>query len=126
MLPLAELRNNKRLRIGLALIVGIVWLYWLMGLHDQRVPLLDQYKRASAQVARLQIQQKETQWPDRAREAQFALDAAQARIWHSSSPGLAQAELQDWLNAQLQDLNAGRPIVKVGDSDNVGKADERR
>ncbi|WP_155837536.1 hypothetical protein [Herminiimonas sp. CN] len=122
MLPLAELRQNNRLRIGLALIVGIIWLYWLMDLRDQHTQLLDQYKQAGTQVARLQAQQKQTQWLDRAEQAQFALDAAQARIWHSSSLGLAQAELQDWLNAQLQELKAVRPTVKVGDSENSAKA----
>lgn len=121
---LAELRHNKRLRIGLALIIGIIWLYWLLDMRDQHDQLLDQYKQAGTQVARLQAQQKQTQWLDRAEQAQFALDAAQARIWHSASLGLAQAELQDWLNAQLQELKAVRPTVKVGDPDNSAKANE--
>lgn len=114
---ISELRANSRLRIGLALIISIVWLYGLLDLRDNNAALVDQYKQTALQLARFGGQQKQTQWPARADEAKEALSLAESRLWHNSTLGLAQAEMQDWLSQQLNQAKAVRYAVKVAESD---------
>jgi len=113
-----ELRSNYRLRVGLALIIGIVWLSWLLDLRDQNSVLFDQYKQTASQVARYSVQQKQTQWLTHEREAKAALAVAEERIWQNSSLGLTQAEMQDWLSQQLQQAKAAKYLVKISESEN--------
>lgn len=113
---LGELKHNYRLRIGLALIAGIVWLSLLLDLRDLNSALIDQYRKTAAQLARVDTQQKQTQWITRAQEAKDALAGAESRVWQNPTLGLTQAEMRDWLLRQLQQAKAERYTVKVSES----------
>jgi len=118
---LSQLRSNYRLRIGLALIISIIWLSWLLDLRDQGSILMDQYKQAASQLARFTAQQKQTVWLTREQDAKDALAAAEAQTWQNPSLGLTQAEMQDWLSKQLQQANAAKYSVKVSESEGASK-----
>lgn len=128
---LNELRSNYRLRIGLALIVGIVWLSLLLDLREQNSAQIDQYRQTASQLARFDSQQKQTQWVTRAQEATGALTKAESRLWQNPTLGMTQAEMRDWLLQQLQQAKATRFAVKVsesgderGENKNNGKSDD--
>ena len=112
-----DLRTSRRLRIGLALIVAILWFYALLDGRDRNASAREQYALVAAQLPRLNDQQKQTQWLSRAKEGAQALARAEQGLWHNSSPGLAQAELQDWLSQQLTQSKAANFNVKVAESD---------
>lgn len=117
---LNELRSNYRLRIGLTLIVGIVWLSLLLDLNEQNRAKFDQYRQTASQLARFDSQQKQTQWVARAQEATDALTKAESRVWQNPTLGVTQAEMRDWLVQQLQQAKAARFAVKVSESGSEG------
>jgi hypothetical protein len=111
-----QLRSNYRLRIGLTLIIGIVWLSLLLDLRDQNDALIDKYRQTASQLARLNAQQKQTQWITRAEDVKNALGSAEMRLWQDPSLGRTQAEMRDWLLQQLLQSKAVRYAVKVAES----------
>lgn len=113
----SDLRSNGRLRVGLALIVAIVWLYELLDLQDRNAIVLDQYKQTALQLARFGGQQNQKQWSARADSARAALSIAESGLWHNATLGLAQAETQDWLTQQLHSVKAVSYLVKVAESE---------
>lgn len=124
---IAELRSNSRLRIGLALIVGIIWLSLLLDLREQNNGLIDRYKQTVAQLGRFNTQQKQTQWVMRAQDAKDVLAAVERRLWQNPTLGLTQAEMHDWLMQQLLQAKAAQYTVKVSESggDKGGKKDSK-
>ena len=50
----AELGASRRLRVGLALIVAVLWLYGVLLLRDARDERTRGFRQASVQLARLQ------------------------------------------------------------------------
>ncbi len=113
---LNELRANQRLRVGLALIISILALYGLLEWRDFVNAQKDGYKHLALQASRLDSQRSQAQWPQRATEAGVALKEAEASLWRQASLSLAQAELQDWLYAQLRQADAKRYSVKIVDA----------
>jgi|GEM_PF-5072664 len=113
---IVALRSNPRLRIGLVLIVGIIWLSLLLDLRDQNTALLDRYKQTAAQLSRFSAQQKQTQWMTRAQDAKDVLAVVEQRLWQNPTLGLTQAEMRDWLMQQLLQAKAAQYTVKVSES----------
>ena len=97
-----EWNENASVRTGVLLIVGILWLYGLLVWHEalgERDRALDQKAR---QLARMEAQAAETQWPDRLKEAEGRLLRFESSVKVVDSLGQAQADLQDWLNEQAR------------------------
>ncbi len=97
-----EWNENASVRTGVLLIVGILWLYGLLVWHDtlgERDRALEQKAR---QLARVEAQAAETQWPDRLKEAEGRLLRFESSVKVVDSLGQAQADLQDWLNEQAR------------------------
>ena len=113
---IVQLRSNYRLRVGLALILGIVWLSLLLDLHDQNGALQDRYRQVASQLARVDSQQKQTQWLTRAQEAKDALAGVEARLWQNPTVGLTQAQLRDSL---LQQLLQAKAVHSAGTTQHV-------
>lgn len=108
----SELRANRRLQVGLALIVMLVlaWL-WLV-LADGRAALVRERLATEERIERMQLVAGQDFWPRRAAEAVALNDALAAEIPQAGSPGLAQAAFQSWLGRQLESL-AGQPQVAM-------------
>jgi len=114
---LEELRVNLRLRLGLVAIMAILIIYGLLEWRDHLASATTDYRRLLNQVARLGQQKQPEQWQKRAVEARQALAEARAQLWHNASSGLAQAQVQDWLNGVLRQADAKAYVVRVSEPD---------
>jgi hypothetical protein len=98
---LQELRDNPRLRAGLALIVGLVWLLGLLELLDLRDAAEKERARVADELVRLHAIGAERQWPALRDQARQRLADFRALAWREESEGRIQATMQDWLREQL-------------------------
>jgi hypothetical protein len=99
---LAEIKASPRLRIGLALVFSVLWANGLLSLRDLLADAAKRHGQLTAQITRMRQYAKQTDWPERAKEAQMVITAQEVRLWHSGTPGLAQAAFQDWLVQNLK------------------------
>lgn len=112
---LEELRSNQRLRIGVVAILVILLAYGLLEWRDRQAVAVADYTRLLNQVARLGANMQPAQWQQRASEARGALDQARSQLWRNQSIGLAQAQVQDWLNGLLRQAGAKALSVRVSE-----------
>ena len=110
---LNDLRNNLRLRLWLALIVGALGLYGILLLKDALHNAVQQQQAAAQSVGRLQAQLAQTEWLERLPAANILAVQLEGRLWQAPTAGLAQAALQDWLNASLVQSKATKPLITV-------------
>lgn len=119
----AELKASVRLRIGLALVVSVLWLNGLLSLREQVDEAVKRHGQLAGQLNRTRQYAAQTDWPERAKQAQMAQVELEGRLWRSGTPGLAQAAFQDWLDENLGKAGVTRQeIVLIQDGAN--KADE--
>ena len=110
---LSQLRANPRLRWGIALIVGIFWLYGVLVLREQVQEQTQQYRSASLALARLQAQRAQTDWPARLAPAKVMAVQLESKLWQAPTAGLAQAAFQDWINLNIVKAGVANPQVSV-------------
>lgn len=109
----AELGASRRLRLGLALIVAVLWLYGVLLLRDARDERTRGFRQASVQLARLQEAAGQTEWPQRLEEAKILQAALESGLWRGDSLGLSRAALQDWLAQQMKQAQVPRPLITL-------------
>ena len=90
---------NPRLRLGVLVVIGILWLYGLLVASDNTARSRDGHVAVTAEIGRLQPSASDREWPARAERAQQQLIALQAMRWAGNDVGVIEAELQDWLRA---------------------------
>lgn len=107
----AQWRANPRLRIGVAAIIGTLWLWALLVCMDEAKLMRGQVASLQAEVDQLQPLVSQVQWRGRTQEARSLLDAARELQWVANSVGAGEAKLQD----VLRDLcsKAGLSIVDL-------------
>jgi len=110
---LSQLRDNPRLRWGVALIIGIFWLYGILLLRDNLQQQTQQHRATAQSVTRLQAQLAQPQWPTRVTPAKVMAVQLEGKLWQAATPGLAQAALQDWLNASMAKAGISKPQISV-------------
>ena len=110
---LRQLRDNRRLRWGIAVIVGMGWLYGILVLRDEVADQTLRYRSATQAVARLQAQLAQPEWTDRAAAARALAVQLEGRLWQAPTPGLAQSAYQDWVSATLIKAGFTNPQVTV-------------
>lgn len=108
-----QLGTNSRLRLGLALIVGILWLYGVLELRDRLDAAASAYRAAAHKAARSQAAGNEKKWPERADQASILRSQLEGRLWRAATVGLAQASFQDWLNSAAQQAQLPRPSLST-------------
>jgi hypothetical protein len=113
----ASFRASPRLRLGVALIVLIFGASVLLDWHDALDREASALRQKSNQVARMQRQEGQQQWADRAAEAARALEAVRAELWRDTSTGRAQAQVQDWLSMLLRRVDAKGVSIRVAEGD---------
>jgi hypothetical protein len=118
--PLAEFRNNPRLRLGIWLIAAIMAVYGALWLDDQRALADGEYAEAVERLARLQGIVEEPEWPQRALAGRSLLLQAESLLWGANSKGLAQAIFQTWLDNQVGALKMENVRVKVEEAQETG------
>jgi hypothetical protein len=121
---IADLQTNPRLRLWLALIAASIGLYGLLTLRDSLQSAAQTNSQTARAVGRLQAQLKQTEWPQRLLPAQALAMQLESRLWQAPTAGLAQAGLQDWLNAALTQAKVTRPQVTVTVIDEITSAND--
>jgi hypothetical protein len=110
---LTQLRTTPRLRWGVALIIGTLWLYAVLLLHDNLQQQTQQHRSANLALVRLQSRLTQTEWLTRVTPAQALAVQLEGKLWKAATAGLAQAAFQDALSAALLKAAATRPQVSV-------------
>lgn len=110
---LNELRNNPRLRWGIALIVGIFWLYAILLLRETLQEQTQQHHATTQSIARLRAQLAQPEWTARAISAKIMAVQLEGRLWQAPTSGLAQAAFQDRLNAAMVKAGVTRSQITV-------------
>ncbi len=115
-----QVRENPRLRLGLYAVGIILLWYVILALGSQARAVHTQYFSAAEQYAGVLRVASQKQWPQRERRARVSLVHWQSLLWQANSPGLAQAEFQQWLIGLVPKSGAGsgiraetRPAVAV-------------
>jgi hypothetical protein len=109
----AEFRTNLRLRLLLAGVAAIVWLYAVLNLRDLAIAKNLQFIGFERQIAKTKLQTTEADWPQRLQEIKLMQVELEGRLWQNSTQGLAQAAFQDWLNQAAIKATLGRPAVTM-------------
>ena len=109
----AEWRANRRLRLVVLLIVLVAGVQLALVASERRAPAIEEYRRDTELVQRLQEASTESAWPARAEEAELRLVEQQQEIPEVANTGLAQAELQAWLAEKAQGAGLGEAGVRV-------------
>jgi hypothetical protein len=110
---LSQLRDNPRLRWGLALIVGMAWLYGALVLRDEVADAEQRHRSATQSISRLQTQLAQPEWVGRAVSARAMAVQLEGKLWQAPTPGLAQSAYQDWLAASFIKSGIGNPQIIV-------------
>jgi len=110
---LDHLASQPRLRWGLWLILGIIWLNLDLSLRDQVKARTATFQQTERNLARTQNQATQSEWLERAETARLAKVALEETLWKAGTQGLAQAEFQDWLNRQFTSAGIPRPNIHV-------------
>lgn len=117
---LNQLRNNPRLRWGVALIVGIIWLYGILLLRETLQEQEQQHRATAQSISRLRLQLTQPEWIARVAPARDMAMQLEGRLWQAPTSGLAQAAFQDWLNAAMVKVAVTRPQIIVTVLDEAG------
>lgn len=124
-----QFRENRRLRIGVWLILGILWLYGVLELQDYAVERQKAAEAAARRLARAEAQAREREWPERAEKTRRARVQYEAKLWSGDSPGVALATVQDWLVNSMASQGLARPQITVtlaDDGGDAGKAGQKQ
>ena len=94
-----QLASNARLRLGLGVVVFILWLYAMLAAQDATVAFSGEAAQLAARVESSHALAKQTVWPERVKQAERQIESIQALIWTEPEQGLAEARMQDWVTA---------------------------
>lgn len=108
-----ELQDNPRLRMLVALVLAILWLYGLFILRDRSTQLAREHAALANQLNTLVLEAGERTWLARADQVKKHQLALERGLWLNKTAGLAQAAWQDALILGLAKANAVRPSAVV-------------
>ena len=112
----AEWRSSRRLRVGTLVALMVVGTHLLLVLGDQRQAMVDAYTSDLELRARMEAVAREGEWPERAERAETAYAALVGAMPLVTGPGLARAELQNWLTQFAASAGVGEPRIRIEDS----------
>lgn len=108
-----EWRSNPRLRLGATLAGLIVAGYGVIILSDQEPLLRAEHRRLRQQLAVAESVATQNYWGERREAAKSLRVQWESRLWSSSSRGLAQADVQTWLDAQIKAVRLSQTQMQV-------------
>jgi hypothetical protein len=110
---LAQIRANPRLRLGLWLILLILWVYGILLLDERRDADREEYARLDLKVRRAALDSEAQGWIPQAERLRVLRTNLESQVWQAPSPSLARATYQDWLNRMFSDGGATRLQLAV-------------
>lgn len=111
---LSELKSNVRLRIAIALVFAVLWLYLILIMRDSLDRSTREYRSVSIKLGKLQSVIQQGDWTERLNAAKTLQAEMESTLWRGDTLGLARASFQDWLNQQMQRAAVSRPIISMG------------
>jgi hypothetical protein len=95
----SQWRANLRLRLGVGLVLVVLFLHGLLQVFDHVDALRVEADQLRTQVQEARSLSRQSTWPERARDAQRSLQELQALLWTEPEQGLAEARMQDWVSS---------------------------
>lgn len=111
---LSELRGNVRLRIAVAVVFAVLWLYLILLMRDTLDSSAREYRSTSIKLGKLQSVMQQGDWTERLNAAKTMQAEMESTLWRGDTLGLARASFQDWLNQQTQRAAISRPVISMG------------
>lgn len=108
-----QLRDTPRLRWGVAVIIGIAWLYAILLMNDNLHQLTQQHRAAVHALTRLNSLLAQSEWQARMTSSKIMVAQLEGSLWQAPTAGLAQAALQDELTATLNKVGATHSLISV-------------
>jgi type II secretory pathway component PulM len=106
--PWAQLREQWRdsrlVRLGAWSVAALLSVYVLLAGFDWVDSLVERNRSQAAELIRLKALAKETEWPERRREATALKAAYDTAVWMDPDLALSEAGLQDWIRNVTQRL----------------------
>lgn len=106
--PWAQLREqwqeSRLVRLGAWMSAALLTIYLLLAGFDAVDAMQERNRGLVVELARLKSLSKETEWPERGREAAGLKAAYETAVWADSDLALTEARLQDWLRTVTQRL----------------------
>lgn len=121
---LNTLRNNPRLVFGLWMVVLTLWLYGLLDMREQFQREVQDYNGVVRKIRHIQANAAQKDWLQRKEDADRMLAGIESGLWRESTPGLAQAALNDWLTQAAQQAGIQNMQLAVALQPSSGKAQE--
>ncbi len=119
-----ELQHNRRLRLGLWAILGIVLLYLVLLTGDALEAARAERTEAVARLAEVEdLAAERDSWSERVTQARALRSELDRRLWRSDTPGLAQASLQSWLENTARKAGIDNPRISMREVQAVDGAD---
>lgn len=106
-----QVRANGRLRIGLWLIVAIIWGYGLLELEQYNNNLEKTANTIGQRLARAEAQNKERDWLERQEQARKRLYDYEALLWVGQTQNLALAAVQNRLVDVMAMVGSTQPQI---------------
>lgn len=108
---LRPVRDSAALRCGLWLAAALVVLQMILLCGSWRELRVSEYRVLAADWLKLQEIAGQTQWPERAKQAEDALAKVRERLWQSENASQARADVQGWLHEKV--LEAGVSELRI-------------
>jgi hypothetical protein len=117
---LADLRSNRRLHWGIAIIALILLGYALLVWSDNVERSSKQLRKLQGEISSLKAQSRDTKpWQERIAEIKQQRRSLDKRLWVNPSEAAVQARLRDWLTEIAKSSIANRYLVTLGSVTNA-------
>ena len=108
-----EWQGNQRLRFGGWLIFAILLIYCLVLLSDKVKSVEGESRDFYSRLEKLQVLTRQSEWPARAQAARSVRVQMESRLFTAESRGLAQANIQTWLDGWVKKIQLAKVRVQV-------------
>lgn len=118
--PLVEFQQNRRLRLGVYLILALLWIYGITALRDLGVREANNWKQAEADILQARTVAATADWTTREMQARNALTELEGYLWRDGSLGFSQAAFQERIAQTLSRAGAAAPSIRVSSGSEAG------
>jgi hypothetical protein len=108
-----EWQENRRLRIGGWLILALVFGYCILFLQDKEKMVEEESRVLYSRLAKLQSLAGQSEWSARAQAARSVRVQLESRLFTAESRGLAQANIQTWIDGRIKKIQLAGTRVQV-------------
>jgi len=110
---LSELKSNARLRVAVALVFAVLWLYLILSMREFMDTSAREHRSTSLKLGKLQSVMGQEDWIERLKTAKTLQAGMESALWRGDTLGLARASFQDWLSQQMKRAAVSRPAVSI-------------